>query len=641
MTGIERLRELARICTCDCKVLVEQNKLADIADQIEREAPAPFSRLMVLSVVGEMELYVRARQYCDELPEARWAHKLRKALDAGRDPADDVSMPAYDLLPEDEREAVAWVREHGGLDSVKAQRYESMPRAAHERKKAGFLDHIAECETALGRRNQRIAELEERVRVRERANDELNEELNAMRPRLMTVDALRAAIEETCTRLGVEHTGDLTQDAQAIWREIGALGSRLKESVPRAAYERHLARLQRQIDESHAALRRRNARVAELETERDKLRRQRSEAVSAQLASDAALYDLRREVRDQCQAFGVDVSGCEIASEMLHDMNEALSFRLMPEGYEWPRYESGGLVLFGDEFINAKGNASTLRTIAIKDCRDALGGAVFWKLGKGACAVTLENGERVKRPAPKVLDSEGVECNVGDAVWWVHNKTGNFRIIRIEQDGKCAIHDDDADEPCGMTVPSTELTHKRPVIDADGVEIRVGDEVWDVDGNGPYEVARFTEHGYVRIKSDFGLEQSAFCERLTHRAPVLADDGKPLREGETVWDTNGDELQVLSIEDDDERHVTCHYEGVDGIKANGWWLPHTLTHERPESKCRDCAHWQKDPTADNIGVCWFFYHEYEGQDCYSARRADIGACEEFMPRGKELAERDA
>ena len=58
---------------------------------------------------------------------------------------------------------------------------------------------------------------------------------------------------------------------------------------------------------------------------------------------------------------------------------------------------------------------------------------------------------------------------------------------------------------------------------------------------------------------------------------------------------------------------------------------------RPESKCRDCAHWQKDPTADKMGVCWFFYHEHEGQDCYVARRADIGACEEFMPRAGALA----
>ena len=120
---------------------------------------------------------------------------------------------------------------------------------------------------------------------------------------------------------------------------------------------------------------------------------------------------------------------------------------------------------------------------------------------------------------------------------------------------------------------------------------------------------------------------------------VLAADGRPLREGETVWDTNGDELVIGAFEDGGQT-VTCRYADVgDAIPVHGMWSPSDLTHERPESKCRDCAHWKKDPTANNMGVCWFFYHEHEGQDCYAARRGDIGACEEFMPRAKALAER--
>ena len=70
MTGIERLRRLSRIWTCDCKVLVEQEKLESIADQIEREQDAL------------------------------------------------VKDSPYDALPPDERDAIAWVRKHGGLDAV-------------------------------------------------------------------------------------------------------------------------------------------------------------------------------------------------------------------------------------------------------------------------------------------------------------------------------------------------------------------------------------------------------------------------------------------------------------------------------------------------------------------------------------------
>lgn len=84
--------------------------------------------------------------------------------------------------------------------------------------------------------------------------------------------------------------------------------------------------------------------------------------------------------------------------------------------------------------------------------------------------------------------------------------------------------------------------------------------------------------------------------------------------------------------------VVCH-DVTDDIDCD--CDPSLLIHERPAFKCRDCAHWQKDPTADSMGVCWFLYHEYEGQDCYAARRGDIGACEEFMPRAKALASKEA
>ena len=193
MTGIDRLRTLAG--AWDEWGL--GGALEDVADQIERERAcdsdtAENIRLIVGRVIDDMERHVLGHEGADDSPVARWARELRRALksdtsDAAeqqkpscadpaeaadvtseaqkvtRDPADDVSMSAYDLLPEEEREAIAWVREHGGLERVKAQRRESMPRAAYERKKAGFLSHIAECERALRRRNQRIEELGHRA----------------------------------------------------------------------------------------------------------------------------------------------------------------------------------------------------------------------------------------------------------------------------------------------------------------------------------------------------------------------------------------------------------------------------------------------------------------------------------------------
>lgn len=209
-------------------------------------------------------------------------------------------------------------------------------------------------------------------------------------------------------------------------QECERLRARLRDSVPREAYERKRAAWLRQIRECETALHKRREYIKKLENaalERRTVREEDHEA--AEWVREHGGLDNVKKLLDwvvgHCSTkqqldFDFWLSG-RVMHELGFDDDMAdrdeverrLLARLMPEGYEWPRYESGELVLFGDEFINAKGNASTLRTIAIKDCRDALGGAVFWKLGKGACAVTLKNGERVKRPVPKVLDADGAE----------------------------------------------------------------------------------------------------------------------------------------------------------------------------------------------------------------------------------------
>ena len=156
MTGIERLRGIGTDYVEHSWSEVGKSRgmlMLDIADQIERERACDADtienvRLIVGGVVDEMEHHILGHEGADDSPVARWARELRRALksdtsdgrgaqnpsctDAAeaadvtseaqkvtRDPAEDVSMSAYDLLPADEREAIAWVREHGGLDSVK------------------------------------------------------------------------------------------------------------------------------------------------------------------------------------------------------------------------------------------------------------------------------------------------------------------------------------------------------------------------------------------------------------------------------------------------------------------------------------------------------------------------------------------
>lgn len=76
------------------------------------------------------------------------------------DPGEDVSVSAYDMLPEEDREALRWVRGHGGLDEIRRQRRDSVPRVAYECNLAKRQRQVDESHAALMRRNRWIAELE-------------------------------------------------------------------------------------------------------------------------------------------------------------------------------------------------------------------------------------------------------------------------------------------------------------------------------------------------------------------------------------------------------------------------------------------------------------------------------------------------
>ena len=73
----------------------------------------------------------------------------------------------------------------------------------------------------------------------------------------------------------------------------------------------------------------------------------------------------------------------------------------------WPRFEDGELVMVGDRVghpVEKVGSITILESVFVL-CDDA------------ASSVQHERGQRVKRPAPKVLDADGVEIKVGDTVW--------------------------------------------------------------------------------------------------------------------------------------------------------------------------------------------------------------------------------
>ena len=182
MIGIERLRQMAEdfksVKTSEhCTFIVNtwrgryiDDAIADIADQIEREQDkvAQMDWEAVREVAADMASRVFMSATIDGLLRD-WSRKLTDASD-GRCHAADVSMSAYDLLPEDEREAIAWVREHGGIEGVKEKWTGHVPRSSvkrmvelHEKKRDRLKAHALWLERKCHERRERIKELDKAI----------------------------------------------------------------------------------------------------------------------------------------------------------------------------------------------------------------------------------------------------------------------------------------------------------------------------------------------------------------------------------------------------------------------------------------------------------------------------------------------
>lgn len=287
------------------------------------------------------------------------------------------------------------------------------------------------------------------------------------------------------------------------------------DPVPRACMERRLASRQRQIDESHAALRRRNEMLKRYEE----------------------------------------------ANEELLERAAAMKRRLMPEGMEWPRYESGKPVMLGDSVIKYVGGGEfDVRSIEFGE------GVTYLREGfRTDDIVIVRPGDRVMRPAPKVLDADGAEIRVGDKLYDI--KTGFGRTVRA------------------------------------------------INANKTIEFDGYVDRGWL-------------AKFFTHRAPVLAADGRPLREGETVYKLDDDRPYTLKRFDGE--HV---YINAGGSSFDIWTFSNKLTHERPESWER----LEEDVAGASCPDVYCANHHIDASDT----SYEWAMARDIVRRAKALAERGA
>ena len=518
MSGIDRLRGVAHVWN--------NAELRSIADQIEREGEEYDRRqskrwTIVWWMVREMEQHVSGVEGAEDSPVARWARELREALKSDTSDGSDGEKPSCAITPDaadvtsdaqkvtrEDAEAIAWVREHGGIAYVRD--------AWNVRSN---LDRQLEKEQAKVKRQQRHIEF----------------------------------VQNKC--------------------------------------------------------RERRERIEELE-------RRLSEAVSAQLASDAALYDLRREVRDVCEAHGIDpgedplraidelrdeAEWAESLSRILDGWADLLGFpeqkgdpgkitarvtavlnrtwrRLMPEGMEWPRFEDGEPVKFGD-VVSDGDETGRVYYVTFDTVNPVIIGFTDETPDQDPgtwLEVSVSDGERVKRPAPKVLDADGAEIHEGDEVW-----------------PKYPSDRDDA-----QVIRAIVLT-------------LLGDGRVEVESEYPTGM-KF--HEYVQ------------ADQLTHRAPVLAADGKPLREGERVWlTTSGREIRVDKIEHRPDGFYALELF-ADGSKRHSSPVS-ILAHEQPDT-------WER--IEEDAGCTATKYNERRGTIFTTKQQV----ARDLVRRAKALAERD-
>lgn len=131
--------------------------------------------------------------------------------------------------------------------------------------------------------------------------------------------------------------------------------------------------------------------------------------------------------------------------------------RALPECVEWPRFEDGGLVGIGDE-LEFEG-----KTMLVCDATFYADGWALWCDREDMSGRLYGSyGERVKRPAPKVLDADAAPIKVGDVVYFVGGSGVRYVVkdIGFEPDGAFVDIIDEEGRYSTMVNPE-KLAHER------------------------------------------------------------------------------------------------------------------------------------------------------------------------------------
>lgn len=192
--------------------------------------------------------------------------------------------------------------------------------------------------------------------------------------------------------------------------------------------------------------------------------------------------------------------------------------------------------------------------------------------------------EHVKLAVHKVYDADGVEIKVGDTVWDINNGC-EHEVICLPKQGcyqSVEIRNVATGSKGGIDAPL--LTHDRPVFDADGERIRNGDTVWHIKTGRELKV--LSPHGYGECTYDcvncFGFYPKP--SDLTHERPVFDAEGVRIRNGDTVWTKAGIKREVAKVGTEPCEGME-EWDGSPWVMfTNGSWMhSKDVTNREPDS----------------------------------------------------------
>lgn len=140
---------------------------------------------------------------------------------------------------------------------------------------------------------------------------------------------------------------------------------------------------------------------------------------------------------ESCPSKKVDESCAKAHRIDLVERTRALFERQLPEGVEWPRFEDGELVGFGDYYVGCDGVAHEVKGIFIYGDEQPL----IMYVSDGVEPITVMPGERVKRAEPEDTQ-EKIDADAGKSFCEYFGHGSGI----CKEGGVCEAHG--SSEPC-------------------------------------------------------------------------------------------------------------------------------------------------------------------------------------------------